>query len=477
MQIFQQEYDDGIADVISANASISYASSVESSNISNSKIFKSLASVNDKDLYYTQSILVSTSWNKNDDIFDKAEVWNAKKSPEDKPTNLEHNESIIIGHIVSNYPITEDGILIDENTPIENLPDKYHILTGSVIYTAYTQPELQERTNKLIAEIENGSKYVSMECFFNGFDYGLINKATNEFKILSRNNDTAYLSKYLRAYGGIGEHENYKIGRVLRDITFSGKGYVDKPANPDSIIFNKDSFNFLQKNDDLKKIGVLDTQSTEHMENKTMSEQVESPVVDCSQAVQASENAVAELQNKIDDMTSTHAESLNKLSEEKNQLIADKEAAAQQSADYVSQIQTLQSTIAELEAKLNEANNSVAEYMKKEKNMRRKAALLDSGVEDSETDEVLSKFESLDDETFAAMTDMMKKKNEKMMKKPSSEDTKAKEDISEVLENVETTEELIPAIGGEESDTVESTRAALVDFVCNRLGKKLNNGE
>ena len=35
--------------------------------------------MNDADLYYVQSILVSSSWNRNDDVFDRAEVWAAQK--------------------------------------------------------------------------------------------------------------------------------------------------------------------------------------------------------------------------------------------------------------------------------------------------------------------------------------------------------------------------------------------------------------
>ena len=137
----------------------------------------------------------------------------------------------------------------------------------------------------------------------------------------------------------------------------------------------------------------------------------------------------------------------------------------------------MKASITELEAKLNEANSTVAAYMKKEKMMKRKAALVESDLDEAEVDGLLEKFDSLDDETFAAMTEMMKKKNEKY-KKPSSEDSKAaEEDITEALENVETTDELIPAVGGEENNEVESTRAALIDFVYNRLGKKLNNGE
>jgi hypothetical protein len=480
MIIYQQEYDDGIADIIRTNASISYASAIEPCNKTiKSKTFKALASMQDTDLYYTQSILVSSSWNKNDDIFDKDEIWVSRNSPEHKPTNLEHDEGIIIGHIVSNYPITEDGILIDENTPIENLPEKYHILTGAVIYKSYTKPDLRQRTEKLISEIENGTKYVSMECFFKGFDYGLINKETGDFKVLARNNNTAYLTKYLRAYGGLGEHENYRIGRVLRNITFSGKGYVDKPANPDSIIFNKDNFKFLEieKNKDFTKSGVTIFQSTEKTENNIMSQQAENTVADCSEATKAAETVATQLKTEIENLKTANAESINNLTSEKDQLVIEKEEAAKKMKDYEDKMKKMEASIVELETRLNQANESVAVYMKKEKNMMRKAALLENGYEEENLDSILEKFEAVSDETFAAMTDMLKMKKKKEDKMAKADEVVESNDITEALENVETTEETVPAIGGEEVSEVENTRAALVDFVCNRLGKKLNKGE
>ena len=167
MQIFEQEKIDGLEEQIQTQASVVYACQVGKGSenifsVSQKKELKTIAGLNDKDLYYTQSILVTTSWNKNDDIFDKQEVWIARNSPIHKPTNLEHDEKTIVGHITANWPITEDGILIDENTPVENLPEKFHILTASVIYNGFTDPQLKERANELINEIENGTKYVSM---------------------------------------------------------------------------------------------------------------------------------------------------------------------------------------------------------------------------------------------------------------------------------------------------------------------------
>ena len=180
MILFDQEIKDGLGEKIIASNSISYASIAEPCDTENTTKMsaKISASLSDADLYYVQSILVSSSWNKNDDIFDKAEVWKARKTPEDKPTNLEHDENLIIGHITSNWPIDEDGNIIQETIDANELPEKFHIVTGSVIYKAFSSPELKERAEKLIAEIENGTKYVSMECYFNGFDYGLIEKST-----------------------------------------------------------------------------------------------------------------------------------------------------------------------------------------------------------------------------------------------------------------------------------------------------------
>lgn len=502
MQIYQAEYDDGVGDLVSAKSSVSYAAVIEPC-AKESKIggyFKSLASVQDSDLYYTQSILVSSSWNKNDDIFDKIEVWTAKKSPEHKPTNLEHDESTIIGHIVSNWPITEEGILIDENTPLENLPEKYHILTGAVIYKAYTQPELQERTAKLIAEIEGGTKFVSMECFFKGFDYGLINKETGAYKVLARNAETAYLTKYLRAYGGLGEHENYRIGRVLRNITFSGKGYVDRPANPDSIIFTKDNFKFgentnLEKNHNISKTGVLISQSNINSENHTMSQiaEVTSEVQEVSNeevatvetvTTQSDEATVSD--NSEQSATEVATEVAVEATKPETEVVAD--AYAEIIKQYKEEQEKMSATIADLETKLKEASDAIAGYAKKEKKMTRKASLLGSGFDSEKADSIVEKFESLSDETFAAMTEMIsakkmdkEKKEEDVKPGDKSEDKKEtvkSSDIVEALENVEETSEIDLTVGGEEeTSAIESTRAALVDFVCARLGKKLNKGE
>lgn len=525
MILFDQEIKDGLGEKIIASNSISYASIAEPCDTENTTKMsaKISASLSDADLYYVQSILVSSSWNKNDDIFDKAEVWKARKTPEDKPTNLEHDENLIIGHITSNWPIDEDGNIIQETIDANELPEKFHIVTGSVIYKAFSSPELKERAEKLIAEIENGTKYVSMECYFNGFDYGLIEKSTGNFKILARDNNTAYLSKYLRAYGGEGEHEDFRIGRVLRNITFSGKGFVDKPANPDSIIFSKKLIDDLlnKKNDNLSNSGVIENKLTTiaEMENIIMNENIEKQVAEinskldtvsasCADEVKEAKALASELQTanqtlevsmkeKEEALTKAN-EALEELKTSSDQALAEKAAELEEATKAWNEEKTaLQSDLELAKSELETLNEILAGYKmkeeemaKKEKMMKRKASLIEAGLEDDAALAAVEQFDNLDDSAFDAITSLlaamkpsmkkeeMKKEEESMMmkKKMASEES----EVEAALETVETEETVDLSVGSDEAETESaeaSIRQELVQFVSARLNKTSNKGE
>lgn len=125
MKIYSQEKTDGLEEVIQANASLAYVSQLRPSNPDESQKLKIKASLESSkansnkdqtDLYYIDSVLVTTCWNNNDDVFNKNQVWAARKTPEDKPFNLEHDEHDILGHITGNWVIDDSGNLLDYST-------------------------------------------------------------------------------------------------------------------------------------------------------------------------------------------------------------------------------------------------------------------------------------------------------------------------------------------------------------------------
>lgn len=202
------------------------------------------------DLMFVPALLVSTNWNRNDDVFSPAEVWAARNSPCYKPANLNHEgseetENKIIGVIESCRPLNKDLEYFypeyDENDQPQ-LPDLYHLVIGMVIWEKYfpkAAEQIKEQANK-------GELFVSMEALFPDFGYALrkADDPNGVIELLPRVSATAWLTKSLRVYKGTGEvdieGQKYKVGRWLRNITFSGVGFVSNPGNPSSIIFNDD---------------------------------------------------------------------------------------------------------------------------------------------------------------------------------------------------------------------------------------------
>ena len=271
--------------------------------------------------------------------------------------------------------------------------------------------------------------------FFNNFDYGLIDKASGTYKILDRNHDTAYLTKYLRAYGGMGEFENYKIGRVLRNITFSGKGFVDKPANEESIIFTKNNM-LPEKNEENEKIGVFDNQTRSHLmetdimaENKQETEQVsedlEAAKAELSQKVEALEVQIAEGEKAKEEAAKACEADVLAITEKleadhatvKAELEASleasydeklKEATEKLEADHCAEMKNKEDELSAMyEKKLAEKEELLATYRKNEEDRmmaemykKRMATLIEAGLSEEDAEAATKTFESFDDENL-----------------------------------------------------------------------------
>jgi hypothetical protein len=127
-----------------------------------------------------------------------------------------------------------------------------------------------------------------------------------------------------------------------------------------------------------------------------------------------------------------------------------------------------------VKSELEAANEVIAGYKskeeemaKKEKKMKRMASLVEAGFDSESASATVDKFESLDDEAFSAMTSLFAGKMPPWLNK-KDEETK-EEDKSEKSVNL--------SIGGDVASSEDTTRAELIEFVCARLGKKLNKGE
>jgi hypothetical protein len=406
MHVFKAEIKDGIGNLVEKSNSVAFFSEVipyspdeiELNKIkSNKAVAEATPSVND--LYYVKSILASVGWNKNDDVFDPVEMWNARNSPVDKPFNYMHEEKDIIGHMVNCYAMDDGGNILPDFNDMSQVPSAFDIVTGAVLYKSWTDKKLKARMDSIIANIEDGKKWhVSMECLFPAFDYAMIDSKGDQ-KIVKREESSAFLTKHLRAYGGKGEYEGYKVGRLLRNFTFSGVGLVEKPANPRSVILNhtnKKTINF----------------SESQAEEINMTDELELLKAELAAAKKAKEEAEEEAKK-----AKTEAEEAKKAKEVKAEEEEEEMKKAKTKAEEDAEEAKKAKVKAEEEAKkakeeAEEAKKAKADAeeelkkMKKEKMMeKRKASLVEAGVSDPQ---VASQFEALADDMFETVVAVIK---------------------------------------------------------------------
>lgn len=484
IKIFKSEIEDGIGELVKSTASVAYCSPAtvqkdeapfpELKCLSDAELEKlGVAKAENKDqidLYYLESVLVSTGWNKNDDVFMSEATWEARSTPEDKQFNFMHNENDIIGHITGSYVLSKDGKKVEG----DEKPEDFDIITQAVLYNSWTDPENSDRMGKIISEIEDGKWFVSMECLFAGFDYALTNKE-GQAKVLARTEDSAFLTKHLRAYGGDGVYEGYKVGRALKNIAFSGKGLVEKPANPRSIIIDKNSS---------KAFVLEDTTSNFYIGDIKMSDTstLESQIAELKTALASTEQENKEIKAKIEEAKdkefASQVQAFESQIEEKQASIAEMEETIKSTQAKVAE---LEDALAKSTQELTQATEAVAEWKKKEKQQKRMASLLDSGLGEEEAAESLASFDGLDDEAFEAIVALMKKKaikkDEEDKDKDKDKDGKEKKEnpfaaeaseqeaTAEVFEDVETSEATMVEASVDEADELESTRASLSEYI------------
>ncbi len=248
MNVFPEEEKLGLKDSILAMASVELfgetAPLFEPDELEN---YAFATNLGQNDLYYTKSLLVGTGFNLNYDFFPIPDAWAARLTPIDKPSSLEHKRGHVIGHTTEAICLDRSGKLLEENDGTID----FDIVDASVIYArGRGSKEENEKISKFIEEIEDGEYAVSMEAFFDNFDYVLVpNDGTSILEIdmakaefVERNKNTSFLTQHLQIYNKKANniYKGKRIGRVLRQITFAGKGYTKNPANPASAIYTFD---------------------------------------------------------------------------------------------------------------------------------------------------------------------------------------------------------------------------------------------
>ena len=229
--------------------------SIASENIKNT-----LPEVNSPDLKFFRMILASEHENKNGDYFSRSELIKAVKTPINKPCNIEHeveennsylsyfgfntNKNTIIGHMVGSAIATSDGTILSDSElrdidktedPNRSKDELLHIVSSAVLYDFCFPETVTDITKK----VEAGDIFVSMECYFVGYDFFIGDKIVKSTK----SNCVQYTKDWKEGKKANGR----RVSRVLKKVLFGGCGIVKNPANTASEFITASLNNELSK--------------------------------------------------------------------------------------------------------------------------------------------------------------------------------------------------------------------------------------
>jgi len=420
MRVYQAEKINNINfetnDIGSSLAFFTAQAKINNTNISTVDSLKTISTIQtieeligqkQSDLSLIVAILVSTGWNLNDDVFIPGEVWKARKTPIHKPINDNHKADRILGHIVQTRALDklgneiDSGIISNEFDISDIIPSEFDIEVAGVLYRAF--PELSDRINEIIAKAKTGEIFVSMEAWFPDFGYGIIDPATGDTKLIDRNEKTAFLTKHLRIYGGSGEYNGYKIGRVLKDIIFGAQGFVDVPANPESII-KVAAQNFVTAElNELSKGGVEDVDDKQVKEFQVKLDEALANLASKNEKIVELESLIKQMQKVEEEIrVKNYDGQIMALNAKIEELTASITMASQEMKTVEAEKTELQVKLDEAIQRANRSETELKEIRKTEIARNRFVQLSEvKNIEDEGT--ILAELREMTDETFAVV--------------------------------------------------------------------------
>lgn len=425
---------------------------------------------------------VVNEFNKNGDGMSTKTAIDSVQQFVHKPTNIEHDKTKIVGHIVnagfSDY--SDSTILINVD---ENEQNPFNIALGAVVYktvdkdffeTLRRSTDPKSKTHQTVS--------ASWEVGFSEYQIAVGSKNLKDAEIISDPQKIIEMKGMLRAFGGKGLMDDgtpiYRL--IVGDVYPLGIGFTMKPAaNVKGIISEdfkeKEEINKSDKSQatQLKKISNKISQNLKNTVNNTKIMELETLLSEIKASLtekKFSEEAIA-------GMTATFADAIKQKDEEYQ---ASLEAAEQEKVKIASANEELQASVESIKEELKSAQERIAEFeaakTAEEAVARFNARMeeIDSlyDLEDSDAAFIAEKIKGLDatEESFASFKSELEifwaSKNkeakakfeeeikarvdaeiEKRLTSQASEETEEKEeevDVEEALANAEQINEEIP---------------------------------
>ena len=186
------------------------------------------------DLLFFSGIFVSSGENLNKAYFLPSEMVRAHNTIVNKAVDIEHEENEIVGHIYDSKFVDKVGNALDikelsemNEEDLNKMEMDVHI--AGIVY--------KSRFPELAKDVSAGKWKLSMETYYQNYDIkiGNVIMTKKEAEALGVASEDV-LGRMARVLKNGKEIAKGSIARVLRELLFSGVGFVKNPANPTSVV-------------------------------------------------------------------------------------------------------------------------------------------------------------------------------------------------------------------------------------------------
>jgi len=181
------------------------------------------------DLLFFKAIYLTSGANLNYTYFDKGELAKSIDTVAHKAMDIEHEEQGIVGHIYAASFFDSDTNSSIEVGNIEGYDGKVDVVIAGIVY--------KDRFPKLAADIEKGEWYVSMETYYDFFDV-MVGDALLDYRTASSLGVVDLIGQEITLKKSGEVFASGVANKLVRNLHFSGGGFVKEPANPTSVILD-----------------------------------------------------------------------------------------------------------------------------------------------------------------------------------------------------------------------------------------------
>ena len=189
------------------------------------------------DLMFFKAVYLTSGANLNCTYFDKGELVKSIGTVAHKAMDIEHEEHAIVGHIYTAdffKANSEDKLDVKE---VSSYSGNVDIVISGVMY--------KDRFEELASQIAKGDWYVSMETYYESFDI-MVGNMLFDFDTAKSFGIVDMVGKEVTLKKADSIIATGTVTKLIKNLHFSGCGFVKHPANPTSVVIDTSDSNVIE---------------------------------------------------------------------------------------------------------------------------------------------------------------------------------------------------------------------------------------